>query len=130
MTEHLPECHLMQPCGADTPKHGFCSRQQTWCIHCERECICDRLQACEARVTALATPETVAQATYWYEEGQRDALALAVAYLRDETQHPSIEAGAWAYGFAEVIEQRMFVHDEISRHAGEKNQQTSCADIC
>jgi len=44
----------MQPCGADTPQHGFCSRQQTWCIHCERECICDRLQACEARVTAAA----------------------------------------------------------------------------
>ena len=42
------------------------------------------------------------------EQGQRDALALVVAYLRDETQHPSIEAGAWAYGFAEVIEQRMF----------------------
>jgi hypothetical protein len=50
----------------------------------------------------------VAQANYWYEQGQRDALALAVAYLRDETQHPTIEAGAWAYGFAEVIEQRMF----------------------
>ena len=82
------------------------------------------------QATALATPETVAQAGYWYEQGQRDALALAVAYLRDETQHPSIEAGAWAYGFAEVIEQRMFVHDEISRHAGEKNQQTSCADNC
>lgn len=78
MTEHLPECHLMQPCGADTPKHGFCSRQQTWCIHCERECICDRLQACEARVTALATPESVAQAMYWWQEGQRDALAAAV----------------------------------------------------
>ncbi len=78
MTEHLPECHLMQPCGADTPKHGFCSRQQTSCIHCERECICDRLQACEARVTALATPETVAQAIYWYEQGQRDAIAAAV----------------------------------------------------
>jgi hypothetical protein len=43
-----------------------------------------------------------------YEQGQGDALALAVAYLRDETQHPSIEARAWAYGFAEVIEQRMF----------------------
>ena len=41
-------------------------------------------------------------------QGQRDALALVVAYLRDETQHPSIEAGVWAYGFAEVIEQRMF----------------------
>ena len=31
-----------------------------------------------------------------------------VAYLRDETQHPSIEAGAWAYSFTEVIEQGSF----------------------
>ncbi len=83
MTEHLPECHLMQPCGADTPKHGFCSRQQTWCIHCERECICDRLQTCEARVTALATPETVMQANYWYEQGQRDALAAAMQRVEE-----------------------------------------------
>lgn len=34
--------------------------------------------------------------------------AEAVTYLRDETQHPSIEAGAWAYGFAEVIESDSF----------------------
>ena len=88
MTEHLPECHLMQPCGADTPKHGFCSRQQTSCIHCERECICDRLQACEARVTALATPESVSQANYWYEQGQQDFLKAAVQ--RIEALRPSI----------------------------------------
>ena len=50
MTEHLYECPLKEPCGADWPKHGFCSRQQTFCIHCERVCICDRLQACEQRV--------------------------------------------------------------------------------
>ena len=52
--------------------------EQFFCIHCMGECICDRLQACEARVTALATPETVAQATYWYEQGQRDFLKAAV----------------------------------------------------
>ncbi len=52
MTEHLPECALREPCGADTPQHGFCSRQQTWCIHCERDCICVRLRACETRVAA------------------------------------------------------------------------------
>ena len=47
-----------------------------------------------------------------YAEGQRRGVKAAreqiVAYLRDETQHPSIEAGAWAYGFAEVIEQGAF----------------------
>jgi hypothetical protein len=30
------------------------------------------------QVTDLATPETVRQANYWYEQGQRDALAAAV----------------------------------------------------
>ncbi len=30
------------------------------------------------QATALATPETVMQANYWYEQGQRDALAQAV----------------------------------------------------
>lgn len=58
MTEHLPECPLLEPCSADIPQHGFCSRQNTICIHCdqnticihcERECICDRLRACEQR---------------------------------------------------------------------------------
>ena len=58
MTEHLPECLLLEPCSADIPQHGFCSRQNTICIHCdqnticihcERECICDRLRACEQR---------------------------------------------------------------------------------
>jgi len=52
MTEHLPECLLREPCGADTPEHGFCSRQQTWCIHCHRQCICVRLRDCETRVAA------------------------------------------------------------------------------
>ena len=50
MTEHLPECELMEPCGADTWEHGFCSRQQMYCIHCERACICERLRALEERV--------------------------------------------------------------------------------
>lgn len=63
MTEHLPECPLLEPCSADIPQHGFCSRQNTICIHCdqnticihcERECICDRLRACEERVLDAA----------------------------------------------------------------------------
>ena len=59
MIDHLPECPLLEPCSADIPQHGFCSRQNTICIHCdqnticihcERECICDRLRACERRL--------------------------------------------------------------------------------
>ena len=52
MTEHLPECELREPCSATTPDHGFCGRQNTYCIHCERACICVRLRACETRVAA------------------------------------------------------------------------------
>lgn len=60
MTEHLPECPLLEPCSADTPNHGFCSRQNTICIHCERQCICDRLRACEERVRKDQTDRCVA----------------------------------------------------------------------
>jgi hypothetical protein len=59
MTEHLPECELTEPCEPDSPKHGFCSRQSTYCIHCERACICERLRACEERVFALHPEWTV-----------------------------------------------------------------------
>jgi len=58
MNEHLPECWATDP-----------SDPAAWCI-------CDELRACEERVTALATPETVMQANYWYEQGQRDVFAL------------------------------------------------------
>ena len=50
MSKHLPECELLEPCSADIPEHGFCSRQQTYCIHCERACICEALSACSVRV--------------------------------------------------------------------------------
>ena len=52
MSEHLPECELREPCSTETPDHGFCGRQNTYCIHCERACICVRLRACETRVAA------------------------------------------------------------------------------
>ena len=65
MTEHLPECPLMEPCGADTPKHGFCSRQQTWCIHCERGCICERIQGAEARALREAQLRVAAIRDPW-----------------------------------------------------------------
>jgi hypothetical protein len=54
MTEHLPECRLGEPCDIDISEHGFCSMQieeQFFCIHCMGECICERLRACEQRVT-------------------------------------------------------------------------------
>ena len=65
MNDHLDECPEV-----------FIDCYGTLC-DCEYShfCICDALRACEARVTALATPETVMQANYWYEQGQRDVFA-------------------------------------------------------
>ena len=91
MTDHLPECPLLEPCSADIPQHGFCSRQNTICIHCdqnticihcERECICDRLRACEERVLAGASEQDYANGKSHglldgYEEGYSDALDAA-----------------------------------------------------
>ncbi len=54
MTEHLPECPMLEPLSDDTKQHCYCSSRKTACIHDEMECICDALLACEDRVTAAA----------------------------------------------------------------------------
>jgi hypothetical protein len=63
MTEHLPECPMLEPCSADTTQHCYCSRQNA-CIHDEMECICDRLRACEQRV-AEETEAAMMEFFYW-----------------------------------------------------------------
>lgn len=73
MIEHLPECEIMEPCSKDTPEHGFCSRQQTYCIHCERACICERLRACTKRIAS----EWKKFARDQFDAGHADALAKA-----------------------------------------------------
>lgn len=51
MSDHLPECPLLEPCDDDIPEHGYCSMQRgAFCIHCHQWCICDRLRSCEQRV--------------------------------------------------------------------------------
>ena len=54
MSEHLPECPILQPCCDDleNPEHGFCGNFVYRCLHCMAECICDALRACEQRVIA------------------------------------------------------------------------------
>jgi hypothetical protein len=72
MNDHLDECPEV-----------FIDCYGTLC-DCEYShfCICDALRACEARVTALATPESVSQANYWYEQGQQDFLNAAVQRVK------------------------------------------------
>lgn len=83
MIDHLPECQLLEPCSADTPLHGYCSRQNTICIHCERECICDRLRACEDRIKGplLAIIKAGGKA---YAEGWEWGRAEALDEARNE----------------------------------------------
>lgn len=75
MTDHLPECPLLEPCSADIPQHGLCPRQNTICIHCERQCFCERLLACERRVLDDAREAVAAlDAYYAIEECQGNPL--------------------------------------------------------
>ena len=51
MSDHKPECVLSDPCSADEPRHGFCGNSDlSWCMHCEQQCICDRIKRAEDRV--------------------------------------------------------------------------------
>lgn len=84
MTDHLPECPLLEPCDDEVAEHGYCSMQNgVFCIHCQQWCICDRLRACEQRVeetwSAIAGRDQ-------YAEGYRAGLAAArEAILHDES---------------------------------------------
>jgi hypothetical protein len=72
MTEHLPECRLGEPCDIDIAEHGFCSMQveeQFFCIHCMRECICERLRSCEQRVLDAARDSVAAIFPFEFWEG-------------------------------------------------------------
>ena len=50
MSDHLPECFLSGRCSPDEPNHGFCGNSDfLWCMHCEKECICERIKRAERR---------------------------------------------------------------------------------
>lgn len=106
MTEHLPECPLLEPCSADIPQHGFCSRQNTICIHCdqnticihcERECICDRLRACEERVredersSNFTADDHANGMTESYHRGFDDARWIAAKEALEGVQHENCD---------------------------------------
>ena len=72
---HHDLCFLSEPCSKDVPEHGFCSRQSTFCIHCQRECICERLKQAENYAKVAASHSVDVDS---YNEGRREALADAM----------------------------------------------------
>lgn len=101
MTEHLPECPLLEPCSADTPNHGFCSRQNTICIHCERQCFCERLLACERRV------RTVYAISHVRDEQAADGIAFGNGYAAGiDAAEAAVERAHDWYELSEGLEGR------------------------
>ncbi len=101
---HHDLCFLGEPCSQEVPEHGFCSRQNTICIHCERECICERLKQAEnyARIAVMHTVDVDS-----YEQGQRDALNAAVQRVEELTiphHFPGdVTCGVWKLVIRECI---------------------------
>jgi len=85
MTQHLPECPMLQPCCGDEtyPEHGFCGNFPGPCMHCLAECICDALRACEERVTAAAVQRVEAlDSALIHSSGELITRAEAVAAIK------------------------------------------------
>ena len=95
---HHDLCFLGEPCSQEVPQHGFCSRQSTMCIHCERECICERLKQAEnyARIAVMHTVDVDS-----YEQGRSDALAAAREAVADIN-------GKWVFG------PRIYKHEALT----------------
>ena len=87
MRDHKPECVLSDPCSADEPRHGFCGNSDlSWCMHCEQQCICDRIKRAEDRVLDAAR-EAVAAVPHGISWGtglhiHRDRALAAIEALR------------------------------------------------
>lgn len=84
MSEHLPECPLLEPCDDEVAEHGYCSMQRgVFCIHCHQWCACDRLRACEDRIKTplLAIIKAGGKA---YAEGWEWGRAEALDEARNE----------------------------------------------
>ena len=108
MNDHLPECELLEPCGADIWEHGLSSRQQTYCIHCERACICERLRACEERVReeqcstccTRAEQQYVTEYNSGHDQGYKDGYGAAMddgwgGASNEPTPGPIVKIDRW-----------------------------------
>ena len=108
MRDHKPECVLSDPCSADEPRHGFCGNWDTnWCIHCEQECICERIKRAEDRVLKDTVPGE------WHEKRmawvRKDALGKAmeaVAELEFFRTNPATIIRPWALASIDALRRK------------------------
>jgi len=78
---HHDLCFLSEACEEiEEPQHGYCNGQTDFCIHCCRECICERLRQAENMATFAARHLTDVDS---YNEGRREGLTDAMQIVED-----------------------------------------------
>ena len=118
---HHDLCFLGEPCSEQVAEHGFCSRQSTICIYCERNRICERLKQAEnyARIAVMHTVDVDS-----YEQGQRDAIAAAVQ--RVEAIADDRESGVdWNWDYEAdptgmTRNPRVWIHEAVAAIKGDQ----------
>jgi len=80
-SKHHDLCFLSEACEEiEEPQHGYCNGQTDFCIHCCRECICERLRQAENMARFAARHLTDVDS---YNEGRREGLTDAMQIVED-----------------------------------------------
>ena len=107
MTEHLPECPMLEPYSADTTQHCFCTRKNP-CIHDEMECICDALRACEARVQKIAYQQGLGAGSDEHRQHEAGFVKGYAAALDTAREAVAVIRGKWVFG------PRIYKHEALT----------------
>jgi hypothetical protein len=102
---HHDLCFLSEACEEiEEPQHGYCNGQTDFCIHCCRECICERLRQAGNMATFATMHLTDVDS---YNEGKREATAAAVQRVEELTipHHfrMSVTSSVWNQVIGECI---------------------------
>jgi hypothetical protein len=86
-SKHHDLCFLSEACEEiEEPQHGYCNGQTDFCIHCCRECICERLRQAGNMATFAARHLTDVDSS---NEGRREAIAAAVQRVDEAIEYIS-----------------------------------------